>query len=187
MQNNTSDLISFFNHIHRLKQTKRQGWLNSGIPKENCESVCDHMYRMALMVLFLSNDQVDVNKCLRMALVHDLQECLVGDITPTDGITREEKYKRELEAVKQLQKLIPNNSLFYDLWKEYEDCETEESKYVHALDKLEMVLQASEYEEESPAGVTKSLDSFFESTKGLFSDFSQLKELDKVIRDKRRE
>ncbi|KAI3657264.1 hypothetical protein MP638_005275 [Amoeboaphelidium occidentale] len=148
------------------------------------------MYRMALMVLFLqsNDDQVDANKCLRMALVHDLQECLVGDITPTDGITREEKYKRELEAVKEIQKLIPtnnsNNSLFYDLWKEYEDYETKESKYVHALDKLEMILQASEYEE-SMRGV--KLDSFFESTKGLFSDFSQLKELDKVIRDKRRE
>jgi putative hydrolase of HD superfamily len=54
------------------------------------------MYRMSIMcLLFKEVPQLDYSKCVRMALVHDLAESIVGDITPYCGISKKEKFKQE--------------------------------------------------------------------------------------------
>lgn len=52
---------------------------------------------MAIMALLVKDPHLDINKCIRMALVHDMAEAITGDITPHDGISAEEK--RNLETV----------------------------------------------------------------------------------------
>ena len=64
---------------------------------ENAETVACHMYRVALMAIVLQENGLNVSRCLQMALVHDLAESIVGDITPKCGVTREKK--QQLEAV----------------------------------------------------------------------------------------
>ncbi|RHY95742.1 hypothetical protein DYB37_005520 [Aphanomyces astaci] len=50
------------------------------------KSVADHMYRMAMCTLLLDGDSsLDKTRCIKMAIVHDLAESFVGDITPHDG------------------------------------------------------------------------------------------------------
>jgi putative hydrolase of HD superfamily len=56
------------------------------------------MYRMALMAIVLDRPNLDMNRCIQMALVHDLAEAIVGDITPECGISTDEKTR--LETVK---------------------------------------------------------------------------------------
>ena len=53
------------------------------------ESIADHMYRMGIITM-LCPPEVNMNRdrCVKMALIHDMAEALVGDITPTDGVTR---------------------------------------------------------------------------------------------------
>ncbi|KAL2482885.1 Metal-dependent phosphohydrolase [Forsythia ovata] len=82
--------IDFLSLCHRLKTTKREGWVRRQV--ENPESIADHMYRMGLMAL-ISADIPDINrdKCMKMAIVHDIAEAIVGDITPSDGIPKHEK------------------------------------------------------------------------------------------------
>ena len=48
------------------------------------ESIADHMYRMSLMAMIssFSNGKIDTNRCIQLALIHDLAEAQVGDITP---------------------------------------------------------------------------------------------------------
>ena len=48
------------------------------------ESIADHMYRMSLMAMVssFSNGKIDTNRCIQLALIHDLAEAQVGDITP---------------------------------------------------------------------------------------------------------
>jgi putative hydrolase of HD superfamily len=54
-----------------------------------------------------------------LALVHDLAECIVGDITPHDGISKEEKNKRETQAIQQITSSIPKSIAdeFRALWE----------------------------------------------------------------------
>lgn len=47
-------------------------------------------------------DKLDVSKMVRMSLVHDMAECITGDITPYDKISEDEKHRRESEAMKNL-------------------------------------------------------------------------------------
>lgn len=68
-----------------------------GIPHDRTESIADHMYRMSLMVqtVLKSSDPLNKDKCIRMALVHDMAEAITGDITPDDGISADEKSRLE--------------------------------------------------------------------------------------------
>ncbi|KAL7464934.1 hypothetical protein ACHAXS_005267 [Conticribra weissflogii] len=127
------------------------------------------MYRMTLMAMIssFSYSQLDTNKCIKLALVHDLAEAKVGDITPHCGVSDGDKYEMELNTMNQISQMLGPSLAgeeILSLWKEYEEGTTEESKLVKDLDKLEMILQAMEYENDGCH--EESLDGFFESTKG---------------------
>ena len=65
------------------------------------------MYFMALMALTSSPPNVDRSRCIQIAIVHDLAECIVGDITPEkfSGISKDEKHKMEEEAMIRITKV----------------------------------------------------------------------------------
>ncbi|XP_015883223.3 uncharacterized protein LOC107419018 isoform X1 [Ziziphus jujuba] len=161
-----SSAIDFLSLCHRLKTTKRAGWVRRDVVDP--ESVADHMYRMGLMALISSDiPGVDREKCIKMAIVHDIAEAIVGDITPSDGVPKEEKSRREQEALDHMCKLLGGGSRAKevgDLWMEYEENASPEAKLVKDFDKVEMILQALEYENEQG----KDLDEFFRSTAGKF-------------------
>ena len=141
----TDDLLRFFHLAGRLKETARAGWRLRGIAEP--ESVADHSFRLALLALVLapkSDPPLDVSRCVAMALVHDLAESLVGDITPYDGVSADEKRRREEEAMRRLGALAGDAALV-ELWAEYDAAATPEARFVKELDKLETALQAAEY------------------------------------------
>ena len=151
-------LLAFYHLIYQLKRTRRTGWLKRSII-ENVESISDHMYRMAMiaMTLPLDNPAISRERCIMMALVHDLAEAVVGDITPECGITEEEKHRLEAEAMSEITKnLTPATaSLLSGLWEEYEGAVTEEAKLVKQIDKFEFALQAAEYQKERGVDLTE--------------------------------
>ena len=118
------------------------------------ESISDHMYRMSLITMFAPPSlHVDVAHCTKMALIHDMAEALVGDITPVDGVPKHEKNRRESTTMDYLTKTLlgrVNGGLTAEgirsIWQEYEDGKTKESIFVHDVDKLELLLQMVEYE-----------------------------------------
>lgn len=144
-------LLAFYHLIYQLKKTKRTGWLKRDIT-EDVESISDHMYRMAMiaMTLPLDNPTISRERCIMMALVHDLAEAIVGDITPECGISDGEKHRLEAEAMAEITKdLAPATAaLVSGLWEEYEGAVTEEAKLVKQIDKFEFALQAAEYQKE---------------------------------------
>ncbi|EPS64938.1 hypothetical protein M569_09841, partial [Genlisea aurea] len=162
-----SSAIDFLTLCHSLKTTKRSGWVRRKVQEP--ESVADHMYRMGLMALIASDiPGVNREKCIKMAIVHDIAEAIVGDITPSDGIPKEEKSRREREALKSMCDLLGGGERakeISDLFLEYEANSSTEAKIVKDFDKVvEMILQALEYENEQG----KDLEEFFESTAGKF-------------------
>ena len=167
-----ADLLKFMTLVGKLKSTKRTGWVYRGVTAP--ESVSDHMYRMAIMSFLLcgSNKGININRdhCIKLALVHDMAECIVGDITPFDGVSKEEKHKRERTAMEHLSSLVGEEvgKEFFSLWQEYEVQQTEEAKFVKDLDRFEMILQAHEYEESEDKSGTGWLQEFFDFTKDKF-------------------
>lgn len=146
--------LPFFHLIERLKTTKREGWRRFGI--NHGESISDHMYRMSIITLLCPpalSSKLDIARCTKMALVHDMAESLVGDITPVDGVTKSEKSRREAETMDYLCEDLLGNvhggasaKDIRQVWQEYEDAITLESKFVHDVDKMELLLQMVEYE-----------------------------------------
>ncbi|KAJ2443861.1 hypothetical protein GGF42_006496 [Coemansia sp. RSA 2424] len=160
-----SSVIDFLSIVERLKRTKRTGWVNSGI--KGPESIADHMHRMGIMALLIDDHTLDQARCVKMAIVHDLAEALVGDITPFDGVAKEKKRELERAGMQQIVDTLGNSVQAKEieaLWLEYEDDMTAEAHLVHDLDKCEMIQQALEYEKSD----STQLDSFFESTRGIF-------------------
>lgn len=161
-----SSAIDFLTLCHRLKTTKRKGWINHGI--KGPESIADHMYRMALMALITADiPGVNRERCIKIAIVHDIAEAIVGDITPSDGVPKQEKSRREQAALDEMCKVLGGGlraEEIKELWAEYENNSSKEASLVKDFDKVEMILQALEYEAEH-GGV---LDEFFLSTAGKF-------------------
>lgn len=105
---------------------------------------------------------------MKLALIHDLAEAIVGDITPYCGVDKEEKRRREEEAMVEISSLVPqfSGSEILKLFHEYEGQATPEAQWVKDCDRYDMVQQAFEYEkrDESPM----KHQEFFESTRGKF-------------------
>lgn len=131
------------------------------------------MYRMSVMSFLIPKDNpVDRVKCMKLALVHDLAESIVGDITPYCGISKQEKRLREHKAILEICSLLDKTSSeeVLKLFEEYENQETAEAQLVKDFDLYDMILQAYEYEKRDQA--PNKYEEFFINTKGRFkTDF----------------
>jgi putative hydrolase of HD superfamily len=123
-----------------LKDLARAGWLRCGV--EHPESVAAHSWGIAVLALLKTPAHLDRDRVVRIALVHDLAEARTGDITPHDGVSREEKMARESAAARSM---FADHAEFMALWLEYAANETEEAKFVHRLDKEDRWAQAHRY------------------------------------------
>lgn len=146
-QVNVSELVAihqFLHEIEGLKTLLRHSWLSDG----RRESVAEHTWRMAMMVIVLAphlEKRVDVGRVIKMVLVHDLAEVVVGDYhawkdVPTD------KHEQEKRGLQQLLQSLPESTAkeITTLWLEFEDNKTLEARFGQALDKLEVILQHNE-------------------------------------------
>ncbi|KAG8900404.1 hypothetical protein FRC01_010152 [Tulasnella sp. 417] len=121
---------------------------------------------MAVLALCSSDQSLDVGKCVLLAVVHDLAEAQVGDIAPSDGISKQEKRRLEAAAMDNIVNDMLGGGVAAQkiraLWDEYEAQETAEARFVKDLDLFEMALQATEYEKAYQG--KKQLDPFLESS-----------------------
>ena len=157
-------LQSFFDICGKLKNTKRTGWVYRDV--NDPESVADHSWRVAMMSFFIEDPYIDKVHCMKMGLIHDLAESIVGDITPADNVSVEDKHSMEKEAFSRITSDFPQplKEEFLNLWMEYEEQRTPASHYVFDFDKLDMLIQADSYERDQG----KDLQEFFDSTVSLF-------------------
>ena len=164
-------LLNFLIEVGKLKKMPRTGWVLRGVKRP--ETIAAHTFRMALMAWILCyRKQLDVDKAIKMSLIHDLCEIYAGDATPFDKILprdkqkrREmlnswprlskakkekiyrEKYKKEDKALKKLIADLPPKLKreMTSLWEDYERGLTREGRFVRQLDRVENLLQAFEY------------------------------------------
>ena len=142
-----------------MKAIPRTGWISHGVRLQDVESVADHTFSTSTLAMLLADleceegRRVDVERVLRMALLHDLAEALTFDISKTylEYLGKNgEAIKRKVEqaAWNHMVKSLRGKSLrmkYARLQCEFDAEETVESQIVHAADKLDILFQAVEY------------------------------------------
>ncbi len=140
-----------------LKALARAGWIRVGLKEP--ESVAAHSWGVAWLVLALAPPGLDRGRALAIAILHDLGEVRIGDITPFDGITAADKRSREQNALVGLLRGFSRSSELCEYWLEYENQSSAEGRFVKACDRLDMALQAQRYAAESGIDTSSFVDS----------------------------
>ena len=143
-------ISDFFFQIAGLKTLPRTGW-KVKLNLKDSESVAEHSYMMSVMAMVMSDmKNLNTEKIIKMSILHDWAESKIGDFMP-DEITDEKKTELEEYAMAELLDDLPSKikNDYYNIWNDYKENLSEESRFVHELDKLEMALQGKIYEKEA--------------------------------------
>ena len=134
--------LDFLDRAEKLKCNTRHSWTSSG----RHESVAEHSWRLALMAMLLGEQfsDLDMNKVIKMCLIHDLGEAVTGDIPAFVKTEKDEAV--ESRAVSGLFDTLPEpyHTELTQLFAEMEERKTPEAKLYKALDKLEALIQHNE-------------------------------------------
>ena len=90
--------------------------------------------------------ELDIAKIMRMCLIHDLAEAYTGDYTPQHNIDQQQKKSQEQQAIDQMLLKLPKSKYYLEVWREYQERQTQEAQFVKYIDQLDMAMQASIYE-----------------------------------------
>lgn len=186
---NLESEISFLVHVCKLKFIPRTGWLLRGIL--NAENVASHSYGVvatAMLIADLDGESIDSSKLLKMAILHDLSETLVGDLAWSASSRLPGMAKREMEhsAFESIVEGLPFRDEYQQLWLEYASKSSREAVLLRDADSLETLIQAYVYEWVGYRSLdefwnTRSEDTFTSPTaKSIFRALQ-------VMRDKLRE
>jgi putative hydrolase of HD superfamily len=166
------EILDFLIEVGKLKRMPRRGWVINQI--NNPESIAEHVFRATIMGWILGEKKsgLNVEKILKMALIHDLCEIYAGDTTPYDSVLPRskkklkelmktwprfptsikkelvlKKHKKETEALEKLISKLPPylKKEIKTLWLDYERGLTAEGRFFHQADRMENFLQAYEY------------------------------------------
>jgi len=165
------DVLNFLVEIAKLKGKKRRGWVVHQI--KNPETTAEHIFHLAILVWVLGKQKkLNLERAMKLALIHDLCEVYAPDLTPYDPLLpkdqkkikevlkkwpqftpalkrKKEKAKAELEN-KALQRLIAQlpadlKKEINTLWLDYEKGLTKEARFVKQADKVVNLLQGINY------------------------------------------
>lgn len=136
----TMRYLSFIKELGRLKDVTRTVWTGNG----RRESTAEHSWRLAVFagILLEKFPELDGQKVLMMALLHDLGEIYEGDISAVERPDEKDKFRVESEAITKLAGILGGTAgeTLCALWEEYEEGRTREARYVKALDKAETII-----------------------------------------------
>jgi len=146
MKEKLESILKVLTLAERLKFELRHSYTSSG----RQESVAEHSWRMSLMAVLIEPllpRKVDTARLLKMIIIHDLVEAEAKDVSALDVLRNPQikilKAQRERKAIENLKDSLinTNGQEIYDLFYEFENKETYESKVANAFDKLEVQLQ----------------------------------------------
>ena len=139
---NITQYITFLNAIEKLKCNTRHCYTSSG----RKESVAEHSWRLSVMAMLCADEypEIDINKVIKMCLIHDFGEAVTGDIPAF--IKTETDEAEEEKAVQNILSMLPDDykNELTELFSEMNELKTDEAKLFKALDNLEAVLSHNE-------------------------------------------
>jgi len=165
------NILDFLLEIGKLKGKERRGWLVHQI--KNSETTAEHIFYLTFLVWALGKrKKIDLDRAIKIALIHDLCEVYAKDLTPYDPLLpkdkkkalevlkcwpkftpflkkkkEKEKDKMEARALKKLISKLPKEfkAEIRNLWLEYSKGITKEGRFVKQADKMANLLQGMDY------------------------------------------
>jgi putative hydrolase of HD superfamily len=143
MENRLDLQLRFIIEIDRLKHIMRRTRLFDNSRHENDAEHGWHLAMMAMALVEYSNKPVDVNKVVRMVLVHDIVEIDAGDTFLYDEAAGLLKEEAERKAAERIFGLLPDDQAreLKSLWEEFEARTSAEARFAAAIDRLEPMMQ----------------------------------------------
>lgn len=134
--------FAFLQEADKLKEVTRQTYLADGSRKENDAEHSWHLALMALLLQEYANEEIDALKTVAMVLLHDMVEIDAGDTFAYDTEGLKTQAQREEKAARRLFPILPDDQAerCYALWREFEDGETPEARFAHAMDNLQPIM-----------------------------------------------
>ncbi len=156
--------LSFLLTTLQSKKIVRTGWKMMSIP--NPESVAEHSFQLCVIAMVFADQLgVDREKLIKMAIIHDLGEIITGDLVWSRGniIDIQKRQKKEImeaEGIESIFAKLGTSKEYQTIFKEMTERKSAEASIFWQLDKLEMAIQALDYEKRTQ----KNLDEFFINT-----------------------
>ena len=173
-------LVEFLGIVGKLKSNTRHVWNADN----RQESVAEHCWRLSVMALLMTDEfpEVDINKVVKMCLIHDFGEAITGDIP--SFMKNEEDEEKEEKAIIDLLDMLPKSisEEFADLFAEMANMETEEAKLYKALDKLEAIISHNESPLETWLELEYTENLIYGTENVVFSDYL-IKLREKLMKD----
>lgn len=178
-------MIEKYLEVLDLKDVKRTGWQIYNV--EDPESVAAHSWSVATLTMIHLPENLNMEKALKTALIHDIGESEIGDVPyrAESGLQSGDKDFEEKEAVERIAENVGED--IETLYKDYTERNSREAQFVKDMDLIDMVLQALKYEKEdrykgNSETSYENLDEFFETSRPRFNTEKGL-EMFKVIEE----
>ena len=151
------NVINYYVICNRLKNVIRTGWKDWNVNRERVESVAEHIFSVQMLAIAMKSEyqyDIDIMKVIFMLAIHELGETVIGDLTQFE-ISKEEKEKREHEAVSKILSNLLDGKQIEQLFLEFDSHKTKEAIFAYQCDKLECDLQCKLYDEEGCVDLNK--------------------------------
>lgn len=134
--------LTFLVELDQMKNVMRQTLLADSSRRE---SDAEHSWHLAMYAMLLAehaDEPIDVNRVIRMVLVHDLIEIYAGDTFCYDAKGNEDKEERERLAADKLYAILPPDQAaeYRLLWEEFDRMDTPDSRFAAALDRIQPLI-----------------------------------------------
>lgn len=151
------NVIKYYVMCNKLKNVIRTGWKTWNVKRERIESVAEHIFGVQMLAIAMKSEyeyDIDIMKVVFMLAVHELGKIVIGDLTMFE-ISKEEKAKREKEAVHKILCGLLDGKEIENLFTEFDSHSTKEAMFAYQCDKLECDLQSKLYDEEGCVDLNK--------------------------------
>ncbi|MBR1824181.1 MAG: HD domain-containing protein [Ruminococcus sp.] len=134
--------IEFMLELDKMKNIYRQTYV---LHEDRKENDAEHSWHLAILAMLLTehaDKPVDPVRIMKMVLIHDVVEIDAGDTYCYDAEGCKTKADREEKAAQRIFGLLPDDQKkeFYDLWREFEDSETDDARFAAVLDRIQPLL-----------------------------------------------
>ena len=163
MENKIKNLLQFYLLATELKDKIRNGWKVWNIDRQRVESVAEHIYGTCILAISIDSQfelDIDLYKVIIMLVLHEIEEIKIGDLTPFDKVTKEEKRKIGKQAVEEVLSTLDKKVQYIELIEEFENMKTNESIFAKMCDKLEADIQCKLYCEENCIDINKKENAY---------------------------
>lgn len=134
------NVLDIYYKLRSLKSKERQGWMRWNVSGTRIESIADHIFgaeQLAWLMYSESGIDLDIFRVIAMLSLHETEEVTIGDITPFDNVTPEEKLQLGKCAVEKMLGNLDKKQMMLELINEFNEMKTKEAQFAYLCDKME--------------------------------------------------